>query len=143
MPGLVRHALLYFARATPATLLLWCYLLWYLVIVALHFETQPMLWINSLGMSAVVGTALRLGTARGAAAVAVTADERWRTFRLYFTPFCVSSFTTRTYNKGFVLVFPNAVREVALAIAPCVALLALAMLARRYCDVADPSVDTR
>jgi hypothetical protein len=113
----------YFARAGTPTLLLWCYLLWYLGIAIEYFDRSPMLWINALGMSAVVGTALRLG-------VAGTPGDGWRTFRLYLTPFCVSSYTALSRPHGFVLVFPHDLRAIAIALAPCIALLVFARLAR-------------
>ena len=35
---------------------LWCYVIWYLVTLAYHFDPSPRLWLNSLG--------LRLGAQR-------------------------------------------------------------------------------
>ena len=42
----------YLAGLSVARTVLWCYLLWYLVIAACYFEPSPRLWLTSLGLSA-------------------------------------------------------------------------------------------
>ena len=57
--------------------------------------------------------------------------SRWQVFRLYFTPFCVSSCVALTNGLGFVLVFPSDVTEALQVLAPCLVLLVAAVIARR------------
>ena len=59
------------------------------------------------------------------------ARSRWQVFRLYFTPFCVSSYVALTNGLGFVLVFPSDVTETLQVLAPCLVLLVAAVIARR------------
>ncbi len=42
----------YIASLSTNRLVLCCYLIWYLCLVALHFDPSPILWASSLGMSA-------------------------------------------------------------------------------------------
>lgn len=113
---------------TPrAMLLLWCYLLWYVAIVAMHFDPSPRLWINALGMSLVVGTALYLGV-RGSSHAR---PGRWQIFRLYLTPFCVSSYVASTTAHDFVLIFPPDPRTSLIASLPAAVFLAIAIALRR------------
>ena len=122
----------YLCDAPGSTLMLWCYLIWYLGIVARHFDPSPMLWVNSVGMSVVVGTALYAGIGRGGQTPSRSvALSRWQVFRLYFTPFCVSSYVALTNGLGFVLVFPSDVTEALQVLAPCLVLLVAAVIARR------------
>lgn len=124
LPGAV---LAYFAGARRATLLLWTYLVWYLCIVATYFDPEPRLWLNALGMSAIVGTALRLG-------VGLPPPGRagaWQLFRLYATPFCVASFAGLTRNHAFWVVFPADTRVLATSVAACSLFLLLVGLLRR------------
>ena len=41
----------YLAGLTPARTVLWCYLLWYLVVLVRYFDPSPRLWLTSLGLS--------------------------------------------------------------------------------------------
>ena len=52
------------AGLRPSQRVLWCYLLWYLFVAIRYFEADPKLWLSSLGISAIIGTALYLSTAR-------------------------------------------------------------------------------
>ena len=91
--------LLNYVRALPnGKLVLWCYLLWYLVTLAFYFEPNPGLWLNSLGISLVIGIALQLRQR--------TKGDPWQTVRLFMMPFCVSSFSSSLKTKVFILVFP-------------------------------------
>ena len=45
----------YFARLPLSKLILWCYLAWYVAIVAMYFDAAPTLWISSVGLSVVIG----------------------------------------------------------------------------------------
>ena len=40
--------------------ILWCYLIWYVIVVCFHFDPSVKIWINSVGISAVIGTGLML-----------------------------------------------------------------------------------
>ena len=91
--------LLNYVRALPnGKLVLWCYLLWYLVTLAFYFEPNPGLWLNSLGISLVIGIALQLSVQR-------TKGDPWQTVRLFMMPFCVSSFSSLIKNQGFIWFF--------------------------------------
>lgn len=123
----------YFARLPAGKATLWCYLIWYLVTVFNHFDPMPSIWLNSLGISAVIGLALSLsiGTLRAAFA------NRWQAFRLFMMPFAVSSFSSLIKGQGFILVFPPHAGELAASIGACVAfLLFVAVLRRSYRNAA-------
>ena len=93
----------YLATLSPGRLLLWCYFLWYLVVLVRYFEPDPRLWLTSLGMSAIIGVALYVSTT---SAEAVSGPLGfWPTVRLFMMPFCVSSFAALVKGKGFILVF--------------------------------------
>lgn len=96
----------YFASLPPGKTVLWCYLLWYLVNVAALFDPAPAIWLNSAGISLVIGLALQLSVSGATNPGGVTA-ARWQTFRLFLMPFCVSSFATLIKGRHYVLVFPS------------------------------------
>jgi hypothetical protein len=100
MMALVR----YFASLTTGRVILWCYAIWYAVNVAAHFDGRPRLWLTSIGLSAIIGTALVIGTR--ASSHGLTALDGWQVFRLYLMPFCVSSFAALVKDAGYILVFP-------------------------------------
>jgi hypothetical protein len=98
--------LAYVRGLTTPRIILWCYLVWYGVVFRRYFDPSLTLWFNSLGISAIIGTALYLSTAYGG--TTRTQLGRWQVFRLYLMPFCVSSFAALIKGRGFVLVFhPN------------------------------------
>ncbi|GDY20049.1 hypothetical protein LBMAG56_13940 [Verrucomicrobiota bacterium] len=99
----------YLATLTTGRIVLWCYAIWYVVNVAHHFEARPRLWLTSLGLSAIIGTALLLSTRAGAHGT--TRLDRWQIFRLFLMPFCVSSFAALVKDAGFILIFPPSLRE--------------------------------
>ena len=108
---------------------LWCYLVWYLVVLVRYFEPSPTLWLSSLGISAIVGTALYLSTARaGHTRVRL---ERWQIARLYLMPFCVSSFAALIKGHGFILVFHPSLRDNLLAASLCALFVAGTLALRR------------
>jgi hypothetical protein len=113
----------YLATLSLSRAILWCYLAWYIAIVSLYFQPAPALWISSLGMSAIIGTALVLSTSSKNAKV-----EGWAVFRLYLMPFCVSSYSALTVGKGFLLIFPPRLSDNAIAFGACATFLIL-----RYC----------
>ena len=99
----------YLANLTTGRIVLWCYAIWYVVTVTLYFDPRPRLWITSLGLSFIIGTALLISTC--SASNGTTQLDRWQIFRLYLMPFCVSSFAALVKDGGFLLVFPPSLRE--------------------------------
>jgi hypothetical protein len=119
----------YLSRLSNGKLVLWCYLVWYLSTVAHHFDPSPAIWLNSLGISAVIGVALMLSVSGGAAR-----NDPWQAFRLFAMPFCVSSFSSLIKGKGFLLVFPPSSSELAAAICACLLFAGTVMGWRRWRD---------
>jgi hypothetical protein len=103
----------------PRTVL-WCYLVWYTVVVVRYFDPSPALWGASIGLSGVIGFALLLNA--GWPRVPL---QRWQRVRFFLTPFCVSSFSALVKGRGFLLVFSRDPRDLVLGAAGCAALLAL------------------
>jgi hypothetical protein len=99
----------YFATLTTGRIILWCYAVWYLVNVAYHFDSRPRIWITSIGLSAIIGTALLISTRSSSRGT--TALDGWQIFRLYLMPFCVSSFAALVKDAGYILVFPPRLHE--------------------------------
>jgi hypothetical protein len=117
----------YFANLSPGKVALWCYLIWYLVTVVAHFDPSPAIWLNSLGISAVIGVALMLSVEREASGAA----KRWQTFRLFLMPFCVSSFSALIKGQGYILVLPARALELCLSLGLCAAFVALVFVLRK------------
>ncbi len=114
----------YFVRIKPGRLVLWCYLIWYFVTLYYHFDPSPKLWVNSVGISVVIGTALMLSVS-----TSVTADY-WQTFRLYWMPFAVSSFAALIKNKHYFVIFSQNVGEVLTALGCCGLFLAIVAIVK-------------
>ena len=107
----------YLENLTPGKAALWCYLIWYLVTVATHFDPSPRIWLSSLGISAVVGVALLLSVAGESS----TASGGWQRFRLFLMPFCVSSFSALIKDQGYFLIFPSRPRDLYVSVGLCAA----------------------
>lgn len=110
----------YLRKLTTGRLILWCYFIWYLVVLVRYWDSNPRLWGTSLGLSAIVGTALYINAAH-------SGDRRvrlglWPTARLFMMPFCVSSFSMLVKDKHFVLIFSPNPWEVAAAAGMCAVL---------------------
>lgn len=116
----------YFQQLTPGKIALWCFLIWYVAIVWRHFDPAPAIWLNALGISGIVGTALYLSVREPGKAP----PDRWTTLRLFLMPFCVSSFSQLIKGRGFVLVFPPDPREIAMAVAACATFVAVVFALR-------------
>jgi len=99
----------YLQNLTTGRVILWCYAIWYVVNVASHFDARPRLWLTSIGLSVIIGTALLISTR--SSSKGTTELDRWQIFRLYLMPFCVSSFAALVKDAGYILVFPPSLRE--------------------------------
>src|SRR5215510_8157232 len=107
----------YLSNLSKGRLILWCYFIWYCVVLARYFDPSPRLWLTSLGLSLIIGFALYVSTA--ASGTNNVKLHFWQTFRLFLMPFCVSSFAALVKGKGFVLIFSPQPWEIAIAIALC------------------------
>jgi hypothetical protein len=103
-------------------IILWSYLIWYAVVVYFYFDPSLRVWLNSLGISAVIGFALKLSVASSANL------DKWQTFRLFAMPFCVSSFSALIKDKGFYLIVPPKLDEVLVAIGGCLSFVVLVIM---------------
>jgi hypothetical protein len=117
----------YLSSLQNGKVVLWCYLIWWGTTVIHHFDPSPSIWLNSLGISVVIGIALILSVG---GLKSVTRD-RWQTFRLFAMPFCVSSFSSLIKGKGFILVFPPSATELAISVGLCVAFIVLVIGLRK------------
>ena len=119
----------YLAGLSAGRLVLWCYFIWYAVVLVRYFDPSPRLWLTSLGLSLIIGAALLINTTRsGTRRVAL---EPWPTFRLFLTPFCVSSFAALVKGRNFYLIFSPRLDEMLAALAICILLAAAVAISRR------------
>ena len=119
----------YLAGLTPGRYILWCYFLWWGMVLVRYFDANPRIWLTSLGLSVIIGVAMFINTtASGTARVRL---QPWPTFRLFLTPFCVSSFAALVKDRGFFLIFSPRWEEMAAVAGACALLGALAVMARR------------
>jgi len=133
------HPLLrYLANLSAGMLILWCYFVWYLVVLVRYFDPRPRLWLTSLGLSVIIGAALLINTtASGRRRVKL---EPWPMFRLFVTPFCVSSFAALVKEHHFIMIFSPKWGEMATAAGLCAA-LCTAVLALKKSRYAAPTPD--
>lgn len=124
----MRIVVTYLKSLTVGRAILWCYLIWYLVMATAYFEPSPRLWLTSAGLSLVVGFALILSVVSTPRA---RRPDNWQTFRLFFVPFCVSSFSALVKDRGFILIFSPDLMETGLAFALCSGFLTLTVIMRR------------
>ena len=99
----------YLGSLTTGRIILWCYAIWYAVNVVNHFDAQLRIWLTSIGLSAIIGTALVISTR--SSSQGSTRLDGWQIQRLYLMPFCVSSFAALVKDAGYVLVFPPSWKE--------------------------------
>jgi hypothetical protein len=111
----------YLVQLKPGKMVLWCYLIWYLVTVWFYFDPNPKIWINSLGISAVIGIGLLLS-------VNGSGGDRWTTIRLFLMPFCVSSFSALIKGHGFFLIFSPQTRQTLITAGACAAFVGVTLL---------------
>lgn len=119
----------YLRNLSNPKLILWFYFLWYLVVLCNHFDPNPSIWLNSLGISLFVGFALYLNTISGKANSGKA--DFWQTARCFLTPFCVSSFAALVKGKGFFLVFSPDWIEDAWGLALCISLFVIVISLRK------------
>jgi hypothetical protein len=98
--------------------ILWCYLIWYVTVVCFHFDPSVKIWINSIGISAVIGTGLMLSVSSSEGK-----RDRWQAFRLYLMPFCVSSFSALIKEQGFIVFISPNIKETIVSGSCCVLFL--------------------
>jgi hypothetical protein len=126
----------YFANLAAGKIALWCFLIWYLVTVIHHFDATPAIWLNALGIGAIIGVALYLSVHEpGVLEPGKPAPDRWTTARLFMMPFCVSSFSQLIKGRGFVLIFPPDARELAVSIGACAAFVIAVLAAKQIARV--------
>lgn len=120
----------YLARLSGGRIVLWCYFLWYLVVLVRYYDRNLELWLTAVGISAIIGTALLINTvASGSKPVRL---EPWPAARLYLFPFCVSSFSALVKGRGFILVFSPRADELLLGLGLCLGFCAVVMLAKSW-----------
>jgi hypothetical protein len=123
----VRRLIAYLQDLSTGRLILWCYFIWYVVVLVKYFEPSVRLWLTSLGLSLIIGVALYISTTAGANNVRL---DRWQTFRLFLMPFCVSSFAALVKDDGFILIFSPRWKEIAVAVVLCSVLCAIVATAK-------------
>jgi len=107
--------------------ILWCYLIWYVTVVCFHFDPSVKIWINSIGISAVIGTGLMLS-------VSSSKGERdhWQAFRLYLMPFRVSSFSALIKEQGFIVFISPNIKETIVAVSCCVLFISVILVVKVF-----------
>lgn len=118
----------YLANLSTGRLILWCYLIWYGVVLVRYFDPSARLWLTSLGLSGIIGFALYLSTTAGSNPVKL---DFWTKFRLFLMPFCVSSFAALVKGKGFVLIFSPKPAEIMTAVGLCALLCAVVAVLKK------------
>ena len=106
----------YLGNLRTGKIVLWCYLIWYAAMASFHFDPRLSLWLNSLGISIVIGAALILSVLPPAG---IRAMEKWACARLFMMPFCVSSFAALIKDQGFIIVFSPKLSENLWALGAC------------------------
>jgi len=105
----MRSRIDYLTGLSKGRIILWCYAIWYAVNVLNHFDPRARIWLTSIGLSAIIGTALLISTR--SSSTGTTVLDRWQIFRLYLMPFCVSSFAALVKDAHYILIFPPSLKE--------------------------------
>jgi hypothetical protein len=106
--------------------ILWCYLIWYIVVVYFYFDPSLKIWINAIGISAVIGTGLLLSVSSGK----IVERDNWQTFRLFLMPFCVSSFSALIKGQGFIVFVSPKIKETLVAVSCCVLFFSIILVVK-------------
>lgn len=80
-----------------------------------RFDPSLALWVNSMGISLIIGAGLILSVAAPAGQKA----DRWQIFRLFLMPFCVSSFAALIKGHSYIFVFSTAPAELLVSVSAC------------------------
>ena len=123
----MKSLLQYFYQLKLDKAILWCYLIWYGVVVYFYFDPELKIWLNSVGISVVIGTALVLSVSSGKP----NRRDYWQVFRLYLMPFCVSSFSALIKDQGFIVIFSPHVKETLVGVGCCLLFLLLVLGIKR------------
>ncbi len=116
----------YLRNLTTGRMVLWCYLIWYLVVLVRYFDSSPRIWLTSLGLAGIIGTALFISsTAHG------NKLQPWQIIRLFMMPFFVSSFSALVKGKQFFLIFSPNPNEILIAVGICVLFVAVVSILKR------------
>jgi hypothetical protein len=107
--------------------ILWCYFIWYVTVVCFHFDPSVKIWINSIGISAVIGTGLMLSVSSSKGE-----RDRWQAFRLYLMPFCVSSFSALIKDQGFLVFISPNIKETIVSVSCCVLFLLVILVVKVF-----------
>jgi hypothetical protein len=107
--------------------ILWCYLIWYVTVVCFHFDPSLKIWINSIGISAVIGTGLMLSVSSSKGE-----RDRWQAFRLYLMPFCVSSFSALIKEEEFIVFISPNIKETIVSVSCCVLFLLVILVVKVF-----------
>ncbi len=107
--------------------ILWCYLIWYVTVVCFHFDPSVKIWINSIGISVVIGTGLMLSVSSSKGE-----RDRWQAFRLYLMPFCVSSFSALIKEQGFIVFISPNIKETIVSVSACVVFISVVLVVKLF-----------
>ncbi|MFN7141979.1 MAG: hypothetical protein ACK4UN_21880, partial [Limisphaerales bacterium] len=129
----MKSLLRYISQLSVGRQILWCYLIWYLVVLVRYFDPNPRIWLTSLGLSGIIGAALYISSTTGGNKL-----ERWQVIRLFLMPFFVSSFAALVKGKDFILIFSSNLNEVFLAAGLCAAFCLVVWIIKRL-----PQPDSR
>jgi len=122
----------YLVKLKSSKMILWCYLIWYLTMVFIYFDESLKIWINAIGVSIVVGSALLL--------IFSESNDKcgtWQIFRLYFTPFCVSSFSLLTKDWNFIVFLADNFWHNTIALFLCFIFLGITLFLKKNANVTD------
>ncbi len=119
----MKRLIQYFCAIKLDKAILWCYLIWYVVTVYFYFDPSLTLWINSIGISAVIGTGLVLSVSSRKG----SDRDLWQIFRLYLMPLCVSSFSALIKGRGFIVFVSPKIEETFVTAACCALFLSLVL----------------
>src|SRR5690242_2850225 len=119
----------YLSNLSNGRLILWCYFIWYLVVLVRYFDPSPRLWLTSCGLSVIIGFALFISTT--VASKNKVRLDFWQTFRLFLMPFCVSSFSALVKGRNFILIFSPKLMEILAAVVLCTVLAGVVQVLRR------------
>ena len=117
----------YFKKLGYQKIILWCYLIWYLAIIAMYFESSLKLWASSIGISCIIGLALLLSTSQQG-----VKHDIWIKIRLFLFPFCVSSYSATIKDQDFILLFPSNFKHLAIALLLCMLFLFVVWSVKKF-----------